>query len=221
MENSLQFPYQASLTIEVTLMGSASRAEYDVSFNENNLIFYDAKHKAKPTIIEFTSIASISQVGNKTVLALNKPMGPIKKLTLLFNDGIPQNYIDYIASKVEEQNISNPIETTNKYNISIALHIVLLLFTFGIWHLIWVYKTTDALNNLTNEPYRSPGSQLLLYMFIPFYSIYWTYKSAQRIDVANKARGEGSDFATVAIILTIFIPLVAIILMQDKINHLG
>lgn len=221
MNNMLQFPYQTSLTIEITLMGSTNRAEYNISFNENNLILTDAKHQSKPSVIEFTSIASITQVGNKISLTLNKPIGPIKKMSLIFNDDTTQNYIDYVVSRVEEQNISNPIETTNKYNISIALHIVLLLFTFGIWHLIWVYKTTDALNNLTNEPYRSPGSQLLLYMFIPFYSIYWTYKSAQRIDVANKARGENSDFATVAIILSIFIPLVAIILMQDKINHLG
>jgi hypothetical protein len=58
-------------------------------------------------------------------------------------------------------------------------------------------------------------------MFVPFYAIYWIYKSAQRIDSANKARGENSEFATIAIILSIFIPVVAVVLMQDKINHIG
>ena len=221
MNHLLQFPYQTSLTIEITLMGSTNRAEYNISFNESNLILTDAKHQSKPIVIEFTSIASISQIGNKISLTLNKPIGPIKKMSLIFNDDTTQNYIDYVVSIVEEQNASNPIQTISKYHIPIVKHIVLLLFTFGIWQLIWIYKTTDALNNLSKEPYRSPETQLLLCIFVPFYLIYWIYKSAQGIDFASKARGEDSDFATIAIILAIFIPLVAIILMQDKINHIG
>lgn len=114
MNHLLQFPYQTSLTIEITLMGSTNRAEYNISFNENNLILTDAKRQSKPSVIEFTSISSILQVGNKISLTLNKPIGPIKKMSLILNDDTTQNYIDYVVSIVEEQNASNPIQTTSK-----------------------------------------------------------------------------------------------------------
>lgn len=99
-----------------------------------------------------------------------------------------------------------------------AKHVLLLLFTFGIWNLIWVYRTTDALNAAPDEEQRNPTTKLLLYMFIPFYSIYWFYKSAQHIDKLAKIQGVSSDIASVCLITAIFIPFVTLILIQDKIN---
>ena len=238
MENSLQFPYQTTMGLSVTVMGQTTHVNsIPILLKEDSFEYLKTENTVttkSPMLREYTSdegnfrikiqsISSITQDGNRVCIKLKKPMFMLKEFVYFINEGdeTTQQYIDYYSEKVKEQPSYQSNAAQNSYYISIALHIVLLLFTFGIWHLIWVYKTTDALNNLTKEPYRSPGSQLLLYMFIPFYSIYWTYKSAQRIDVANKARGENSDFATVAIILSIFIPLVAIILMQDKINHLG
>ena len=55
-------------------------------------------------------------------------------------------------------------------------------------------------------------------MFIPFYSIYWTYKTAQRIDKLAAAKSVSSDIATLCLILEFFIPIVPMILMQDKLN---
>ena len=100
----------------------------------------------------------------------------------------------------------------------LAKHVLLLLFTLGIWYFIWIYRTTDNLNCLEDEPPRSPTTKLLLCMFIPFYSIYWVYKSAQRIDRLSAAQGMPSDSATLCLILAIFIGIVPPILMQDKIN---
>ena len=57
-------------------------------------------------------------------------------------------------------------------------------------------------------------------MFVPFYSIYWTYKSAQRIDKLAASAGVTSDLAVACLILEIFIPLIPPILMQDKINKI-
>lgn len=58
-------------------------------------------------------------------------------------------------------------------------------------------------------------------MFIPFYQIYWIYKHAQRIDKMTAAKfGVQEDNSTVYLILALFIPVVALILMQDKINKL-
>lgn len=99
-----------------------------------------------------------------------------------------------------------------------AKHILLILFTFGIWPLIWVYRMTRYTNAVKDEPERNPTTKLLLCMFIPFYSIYWTYKTAQRIDKLAAAKRVPSDIATLCLILEFFIPIVPMILMQDKLN---
>ena len=55
-------------------------------------------------------------------------------------------------------------------------------------------------------------------MFIPFYGIYWIYKSAQRIDKLAASKGIPSDLSTLCLILAIFIGIIPPILMQDKMN---
>ena len=58
-------------------------------------------------------------------------------------------------------------------------------------------------------------------MFVPFYSIYWVYKSAQRIDKLAMTVDVISDLTVVCLILEIFVPLIPPILMQDKINKIA
>lgn len=100
-------------------------------------------------------------------------------------------------------------------------HILLCLFTFGIWHLIWTYRTTKYLNKAPNAAEYNPASKLLLCMFIPFYQVYWFYKHGQRIDAMSRQKKlNNSDMATLCLILGIFIPIVACVLMQDRINSL-
>jgi len=101
-----------------------------------------------------------------------------------------------------------------------AKHVLLLLFTCGIWNYIWIYRVTKYLNNTPGEEYRDPTNKLLLCLFVPFYNIYWIYQSARRIDVLAKSRGVDSDIATVSLVLAIFVPIVAPIIMQSKINQI-
>ena len=109
----------------------------------------------------------------------------------------------------------------NEGYISLGKHIVLCIFTFGIWYLIWIYRTTAFLNKTPNAEQHNPTSKLLLCMFIPFYSIYWFYKQGQRIDMMSKSKNLNySDMATICLVLGIFIPIVACILMQDRINNI-
>ncbi len=105
-----------------------------------------------------------------------------------------------------------------KLRCGLGKHIVLLLITFGIWYLIWIYRVTDHLNCVEGEEKRTPVNQLLLCMFVPFYSIYWTYKSAQRLDKLAQSKGVPSDLATLCLILAIFVSIVPPIIMQDKLN---
>ena len=97
-------------------------------------------------------------------------------------------------------------------------HILLLLFTFGIWYFVWIYRMTGYLNCVEDEPPRDPTKKLLLCIFVPFYSIYWVYRSAQRIDKLAAEKGVASDLSTLCLILAIFVGIIPPILMQEKIN---
>ena len=122
------------------------------------------------------------------------------------------------APSADQNPSSDSAAIGNKVYCSLGKHVLLLLFTFGIWPLIWVYRMTEYLNCVKNEPSRGPAAQLLLYLFIPFYSIYWFYKSAQRIDALAKTRRVSSDLSVICPVLAIFISFIPMILMQEKVN---
>lgn len=100
-------------------------------------------------------------------------------------------------------------------------HILLLLFTFGIWYFVWIYRTTIYLNRVEEDPPRNPTNKLLLCIFVPFYSIYWIYQSAQRLDRLANSKGISSDLTTLCLILAIFVGVIPPILMQEKINTIA
>lgn len=108
----------------------------------------------------------------------------------------------------------------NSAYCGLFVHVLLLLFTFGIWALIWIYRMTDFTNKaeMDGEGDRNPTTKLLLCMFIPFYQLYWTYKTAQRIDRMANRCGIPSDISTLCLVLAIFVPIVPPIIMQDKVN---
>lgn len=130
------------------------------------------------------------------------------------NDTVPTNSASNIETAYVETN-----QKTDGY-CNLLSHVLLLLFTFGIWQFIWIYKTTSYLNKTPNEEYRNPTTKLLLCMFIPFYYIYWIYKSARRIDKLAIGKGQPSDISTLCLILSIVIGIVPPIIMQDKINNI-
>ena len=130
-------------------------------------------------------------------------------------------FVKQIPQQRAEDGTTYSTDASDEAYCSLGKHIVLCLFTFGIWYLIWTYRTTKYLNKTPNAVYYNPTSKLLLCMFVPFYSIYWFYKHGQRIDSFSKAKGlNHSDMAPLCLILGIFIPIVACIIMQDKINTL-
>lgn len=114
-----------------------------------------------------------------------------------------------------------PVTADEDLRFNLVGHILLLLFTGGIWLYIWIYRVTKRLNRVPEEPERGPVAQLLLCMFVPFYFIYWIYKSAQRIDKLALSRGISSDSAMLCLILAIFVNIVPLILMQDKLNKIA
>lgn len=124
-----------------------------------------------------------------------------------------------------QQTVSAPTETGSttttpapEVYCGLVKHILLLLFTCGIWLYIWIYRVTGYTNNVEGEENRNPTNKLLLCLFVPFYMIYWMYKTAQRLDKMAAAKNIPSDLSTLCLILAIFVPIIPPILMQDKLN---
>ena len=105
-------------------------------------------------------------------------------------------------------------------DINILRHILLLVFTGGIWMFIWIYRTTQYLNSVDNKEHRDPFKNLLFCIFVPFYTVYWTYKSAQQVDKLSAASGVPSNLSTVCLVLAVFVGIIPPILIQDKLNSL-
>ncbi len=127
------------------------------------------------------------------------------------------------TNKTQSAN-STQTTSTGIHNIEgyydLTKHILLLLLTFGIWWIIWIYRMTGYLNNVTNDPKRNPTIETLLCLFIPFYQIYWTYNSAQRVDKLAKDNGVDSDITMLSLILAIFVAIVPPIIIQEKLNSI-
>ena len=105
--------------------------------------------------------------------------------------------------------------------VSMVSHLLLLLFTFGVYLYIWIYKTTERLNSVCKSAQRNATAELLLCLFIPFYSIFWYYKTAQLLSEAGEGKIYLDEFPTLCLLLSIFIGVAAPILVQDKLNALS
>ena len=101
---------------------------------------------------------------------------------------------------------------------SMAKLLFLSLITLGIWGFVWVFRTTAALRAYEDRHPRRPLFELLFCLLLPFYGIYWCYKSAQLVE---KASGENARFDVLCLVMAVLLPPVAMILIQDKINLLA
>lgn len=105
--------------------------------------------------------------------------------------------------------------------VGMVKHILLTLFTFGIYDCCWVYKTTENLNIGGINEIQSGTKKLLLCIFVPFYRIYWFYAQSKRLENLMREKDVNiSDFAVVTLILAVFVPVVAAsAFLQLKINE--
>lgn len=102
-------------------------------------------------------------------------------------------------------------------------HVFYLIFTCGIWELIWIYRTTKALNECRDEydKERDPLTCVLLSMFIPFYYLYWLYKTCRRIEKKAEKQGDYCSIAVLCVVLTFIIGIIPPILVQTKLNDIA
>lgn len=126
----------------------------------------------------------------------------------------------YIALWLEYPDGLPSRKTNSNGYYSIPKHALLCAFTFYIWMFIWVHRTTKYLNRAEGMQTRNATHELLLCMFVPFYSVYWIYKSCQYINkIAKDANVEGELTGLVTILS--FVGFVSLIIMQDKINQIA
>ncbi|MGM9566832.1 MAG: DUF4234 domain-containing protein [Clostridia bacterium] len=154
-------------------------------------------------------------------------------LTVLCNDGVPaaaphrKQPRPGPAQTAPGAQTSGPARTAvpgeKDYSIGIVLFIVLCIVTFGIYVFIWIYRVSEYLGKVLGREQFSPGVEVVLCLFVPFYIIYWVYKQSKGLDEAHRMRGNygNTDLSIVSLLLTIFgLGIVAYALMQDQVNKL-
>ena len=112
-----------------------------------------------------------------------------------------------------------PREAAKRFGyIDILTHVLLCLFTCGIWTLIWIYRTSKTLSNVPGEKPQDPVAQLLLCMFVPFYIIFWLYGQGKRAELYCRCVGIQAECATMCLLFAFLVPLVSYILLQSTVN---
>ncbi len=66
--------------------------------------------------------------------------------------------------------------------------IILTIMTCGIFGIIWLVKICKDLGRLHGDE-NPVGSEVLLYLFVPFYSVYWAYAKGKQMYEDSKKRG--------------------------------
>ena len=103
---------------------------------------------------------------------------------------------------------------------SAAKLLFLTLITLGIWMLVWIYRTTAALSPYEDKHPRKPWLEVICCLLLPFYVVYWLYKSAQLAALAADGE-EDRHFSTLCLILGALLTPVSMLLVQDKLNVLA
>ncbi|MCR5575626.1 MAG: DUF4234 domain-containing protein [Oscillospiraceae bacterium] len=103
---------------------------------------------------------------------------------------------------------------------SAAKLLFLTLITLGIWMLVWIWRTTATLAPYEDRHPRKPWLETLCCLLLPFYVVYWLYKSAQLAALAADGE-EDRRFSTLCLILAALLTPIAMLLVQDKLNVLA
>ena len=119
---------------------------------------------------------------------------------------------------VQSQSVTGSDEYNGEGYIKMHKHILLLIYTGGIWLYVWIYRTTKYLNSVDTRSYEKPLAKLLLCMFVPFYIIYFYYKTAKRIDMIKAQKFGDRQKAGFCLILALLANILVPVILQDDIN---
>lgn len=126
-----------------------------------------------------------------------------------------------IRKEIKESSINKQSKSSRILpNNSAATIILLSIVTLGIYYLVWAYKIISYF-----EPKRGkkPVVEMLLLIFIPFYVLYWLYKTAEDVYKLQKENGlDITPFNTLVVVLGIFgLGIISMAILQDNINKIN
>ncbi len=110
-----------------------------------------------------------------------------------------------------------------------AMVVLLGIITCGIYHFIWLHKTSDELREATSDTGINPGVDLILVLITcGLWGLFLLYRNVQKVQAAQRARGlqrpDQSQTVMVLAIATFFVGvtgLVATYLVQEELNALA
>ena len=124
------------------------------------------------------------------------------------------NYTNYSEPVYQGYMAKPTVEIRN-----VALNIVLSLVTCGIYSLVWAYNIISDTKKVVGETDGVVG-EFLLFVLVPFYSIYWFYSREKRFVEASARYGISvEDKSIIMLVLSLFgFGIINLALMQDDLN---
>lgn len=113
-----------------------------------------------------------------------------------------------------------PLPAEMLQTTSIAVAILLSIVTCGIYGLYWDYQIMKRIRFLYSGNFDCVG-EFLLFLFVPFYSLYWVYTRSKQLADGMRRYGVAiDDLAVVNLLLMVFgVGIVSIALLQDQLNQ--
>lgn len=102
---------------------------------------------------------------------------------------------------------------------NIALCILLSVVTCGIYGLVWQYAIMKKIR-LLNQDTSSVAGEFLCFVFVPFYSFYWYYTRAAKLEQGARNYGvQVNNNGVLYLLLAVFgVSLVNVCLIQNDLN---
>lgn len=106
---------------------------------------------------------------------------------------------------------------------NIPAAVALSVLTFGIFFIYWIYQMIQSIMLAKGDKKGNSAGELLCFLFLPFYSLYWYYTRAKKIYAAQKERNIVSRNQCIFCIVFYIIGLQAISLMllQKELNKIA
>lgn len=107
------------------------------------------------------------------------------------------------------------------YKRKIWVCILLSLFTFGIYLVYWRYLMIKNTKSIKRDDSGCAG-ELLLMIFLPFYSVYWWYTRGNTVETEFSKHGYSASGNKIAYLLLLLfgLEIVALAIMQHDFNSL-
>jgi hypothetical protein len=161
-------------------------------------------------IFDFTTILSYDNIFSAAFYSILNLITSFSYIFILIEaKSMDDQKIPAFNQKISNNNPPN--------NTDIALNIILSIVTFGIYFYVWIYKLAKKLK-VANPELQDPSLSTILAIFVPFYTIYWLYKSSSDInDLYQKRNGQEAINVILVVLFSVFsLSIISLVLIEDS-----